>query len=70
MDETDFPRIDRSAFDVRSVGDPSDEKRFWHGRSIEERLATLEYLRQLNYAYDPATTRLQRVLEIAQLPRS
>jgi len=35
-------------------------------RGLQERLAALELMRQKAYGYDPATMRLQRVLEITQ----
>ena len=35
-----------------------------------ERLESVELMRQINYGYDPTTTRLQRVLEVAQLTSS
>ncbi len=64
----DFPyRMDRTAFSVASLSDPSDEKEFWLSKTPAERLQALEFLRQIVYGYDPATTRLQRVLEIAEL---
>ncbi|HOW19132.1 MAG TPA: hypothetical protein PLC79_08850 [Phycisphaerae bacterium] len=59
-------RLDRSKFSVGRLHEPSDEKAFWLSKSPEERLTALEYLRQVAYGYDPDTTRLQRVLEIAQ----
>jgi hypothetical protein len=36
-------------------------------KSPQERMAALELMRQILYGYDPATTRLQRVFEIAEL---
>jgi hypothetical protein len=40
---------------------------YWQSRSSSERMAKLERLRQEAYGYDPATTRLERVLEIIDL---
>jgi hypothetical protein len=48
--------------------DPGDLE-YWLSRPPGERLAALEQLRQLTYGYDPATTRIQRVLEFAELDR-
>ena len=65
----DFPyRMDKTAFSVASLSDPSDEKEFWLSKTPAERLQALEFLRQIVYGYDPAATRLQRILEIAELP--
>lgn len=58
-------KIDRSAFVVTSLYE-SDEKEYWLSKTPEERLQPLELMRQIVYGYDPATARLQRVLEIAQ----
>jgi predicted Fe-S protein YdhL (DUF1289 family) len=63
----ELPSLDRSAFRVDSLSDESDERAYWKSKTPEERLEALEQLRQMIYGYDPATTRLQRVLEIAEL---
>lgn len=59
-------RMDKSVLSVASLTDPSDEQEYWQSRTPQERLAALELMRQICYGYDPATTRLQRVLEITQ----
>jgi len=58
--------LDRNAF---SVGTPDDDdaRRFWQMATAEDRLAALEFLRQVMYGYDPVTDRVQRVLEVAEL---
>lgn len=57
--------MDKSAF---SIGHPDDgaEKQYWQSATPEERLAAVELMRQILYGYDPATTRLQRVLSMTQ----
>jgi hypothetical protein len=62
--------MDKTAFSIVSFTDESDEKEYWRSRTPQERLETVELLRQLNYGYDPVTARLQRVLEIAELKGS
>ena len=62
-----FPRVDRSVVRAASVYDESDEKAFWLSKTPLERLEALELLRQMAFSYDPATARLQRVLEVAEL---
>jgi hypothetical protein len=57
-------KLDRSAFSVGSISDPSDEIAYWQSRTPEERLMAVELYRQIVYGYDPATTRMQKVLEI------
>jgi len=59
-------RIDKTAFSVDSLFDESDEKAYWLSRTPLERLQAIEIMRQVVYAYDPATARLQRVLTIAE----
>ena len=67
MDKNKFPKIDRTAFSVVSLDEAdNDEVEFWLSKTPYERLEALETLRQIFYGYDPATTRLQRVLEITE----
>ena len=62
----DNPRIDKTAFSVAGLYDEPDDKEFWFSKTPTERWQMTEYLRQLNYGYDPDSTRLQRVFTIAQ----
>lgn len=59
-------KLDKRVFLVASLADESDEKAFWLARSPDERLQALELMRQSIYGYDPATTRLQRILTITE----
>jgi hypothetical protein len=61
-----FPKLDRSTFSVRHLYEESDEKHYWAQKTPYERLEALEQMRQILYGYDPATTRLQRVLTVTQ----
>ena len=63
-------RMDRSALTVTNLSDTPDDTQFRLTKSAVERLAALEYMRQTMYGYNPTTTRLQRVLTIAQRPTS
>ena len=60
--------MDKTAFSVVSLHeqDPLEETRYWLSRSVAERFAALEQLRQVMYGYDPALSRLQRVFETAE----
>ena len=60
-------RLDKTVFSVASLNDESDEKAYWLTRSHHERLQAIELMRQNIYGYDPASTRLQRVLTITEL---
>jgi hypothetical protein len=66
MNRLDSVKIDRKAFSVGSLLEPSDEKAYWLSKTPQERLQAAELMRQMVYGYDPVATRLQRVLEIAQ----
>jgi hypothetical protein len=66
MDRPHFPELQRTAFTVASALEPSDEKSYWLSKTPSERLEAVELMRQIIYGYDPSTTRLQRVLEVAQ----
>ncbi len=61
-------RIDRQALSVGSF-DSDDQGQYWRGQSHEARLDAIEFMRQVVFAYDPATERLQRLLEIVRPPR-
>ena len=67
MTAVDTARLDRSAFQIASLDDETSEREYWRARSPRERMEALELMRQMIYGYDPATTRLQRVLEIGEL---
>ena len=60
-------RLDKTVFSVASLIDESDDKAYWLTRSHHERLQAIELMRQNIYGYDPASTRLQRVLTITEL---
>ena len=60
-------RLDRSAFEVVPLDEDRNDREYWRTKSPLERMEALELTRQIVYGYDPATTRLQRVFEVAEL---
>lgn len=64
---TDAYRIDKTAFSTGSITDPSRDREYWLRQSPTQRLAGIEFMRQVFYGYDPATVRLQTVLEVVEL---
>ena len=70
MSAIDIVKMDKSVFLIVSLPEESDKKEYWHSKTPYERLAAVELMRQINYGYDPTTTRLQRVLEVARLTSS
>ncbi len=67
MTAVDTVRLDRSAFQIASLDEEPNDREFWRAKSPQERMEALELMRQIIYGYDPAITRLQRVLEIVEL---
>ncbi len=65
MIKTEF-KLDKRAFSIGTLGEEPDDRAYWLSRPPGERFAAIELMRQINYGYDPATARLQRVLEIAR----
>jgi len=57
-------RLDRSAVTVGKLRDKSNDRQYWLSKAPAERFEALELLRQIAYGYDPATARLQRILEV------
>jgi hypothetical protein len=61
-----LPKLDKKTITISSVYTESDEVAYWHSKTPQERMEAIEVMRQIIYGYDPATTRLQRVLEITE----
>ena len=64
-----FPRLDRTAFSIGDLSSGSDDKAYWFSKDYRARLEAIEPSRQAVYGHDPASTRLQRLLEVAHLAR-
>jgi hypothetical protein len=58
---------DKTTFSVVSLSEADDEKPYWRSKSAHERLQAVELMRQVIYGYSPATGRLQRIFEVAEL---
>jgi hypothetical protein len=59
-------RMDKTIFSIATITDESDEKAYWRDQLPVARLGALELLRQVMYAYDPTTARLQRILAVVE----
>ena len=70
MKAIDTFKMDKGVLSIVSLAEESDEKKYWHSKTPYERLEAVELMRQINYGYDPATSRVQRVLEVVQLTSS
>ena len=65
----DKVKLDRTAVQVFTSFEDADkaDREHWREANVDERLLALELMRQSAYGYnDPATRRLQRVLEIVR----
>ena len=62
---TEF-KLDKSAVSVVPLSQADDDLEYWLSKTPKERLEALEFVRQVFYGYDPATTRLQRVFEFVK----
>ena len=60
-------KMHKSVLSVTSLSEESDEKAYWQTKTPHERLEAVELMRQINYGYNPATTRIQKVLKVVQL---
>ncbi|MCG8583329.1 MAG: hypothetical protein MI757_01285 [Pirellulales bacterium] len=60
-------RLDRTSINMSPLIDEPSDVAFWANKTPSERLAAMEYLRVINYGYDPATARLSKVLKISRL---
>ena len=58
--------LDKNTYLITNLSDEPDEKAYWLSKTPEERLEVVEQMRQIIYGYDPASTRLQRVLTIIE----
>lgn len=59
--------LDRTAISFSDDFDEQETKQWWAAQTAERRLQHMMALRAMNYG-DRASARLQRVLEIAELP--
>jgi hypothetical protein len=67
MAESNIGRLDRTKFSVIRLEDKDrTDREYWLSKTPTERLEAVELMRQMLYGYDPATARLQRVLEIVK----
>jgi hypothetical protein len=63
--------MDKTVLSAMSFAEASEQDRaYWLSKTIDERITALELLRQIHYGYDPATERLQRVLEVVERGKS
>ena len=54
-------RVDRTTLTKAPLAAQGNDSAYWCAQTPRRRLAALEWLRQLNYRYDPDTARLSRL---------
>ena len=67
MKRLDELQIDRQSIEIAQLTARRNDRAYWLSKTPEERFEALELLRQIVYGYDPATARLQRILEVTKL---
>jgi hypothetical protein len=67
MAKPDQMMRDKTTFSVVSLADADDDRMHWRSKSAHERLQAIERMRQVIYGYTPATGRLQKIFEVAEL---
>ncbi len=60
-------KLNKNKFSVVSLTSKQSDKEYWLSKTPIERLEFVEYLRQINYGYDKATSRLQKFFEVTEL---
>ena len=64
-----LPRLNKKGIPVLPLNDIEEEKTFWASKGALERIAAIEVQRRMVYGQDRVTSRLQRLLETAELSR-
>ena len=67
MTMDDLPRLDKKVVKITSLDDSEEEKNYWLSKTPLERIEAIEIQRRMVYGRDRVTSRLQRVLEVAEL---
>ncbi|MBI4618635.1 MAG: hypothetical protein HY739_00470 [Desulfobacterales bacterium] len=65
--ENELPRINKTVLIVTQLGDDSEEKQYWLSQTIADRFNAIEYNRRMVYGIHRTSSRLQRLLETAEL---
>ena len=65
-----IPRLDKTRLKVSSLNDIREEKQYWLSQKQVDRLNAIEINRRMVYGTNRTSSRLQRLLEIAELQRS
>ncbi len=59
--------LNKKIISVVSLNSEQNDKEYWLSKTPIERLEFIEYLRQINYGYNPSTSRLQRFFEVVDV---
>ena len=58
--------LDKTKISLGRLGEEQNDVAYWVSRPADERFAAIELMRQVNYAYDPITDRIPRLLEVVE----
>jgi hypothetical protein len=67
MTRTGLFTFEKTPITVSDLTDQGTDLEFWLSRTPEERLSAVEFMRQMMYDYNPATDRMERILEVDDL---
>ena len=62
-----LPRLNKKIVKITSLEDTEEEKKYWISMTPLERIEAIEINRRMIYGEDRVTSRLQRLLEVAEL---
>jgi hypothetical protein len=62
-----MPRLNKQVVTIASLHDSGEEKQYWFSKGPQERIAAIELQRRMVYGKDRVASRLQRLLETADL---
>ncbi len=61
------PCLEKKIVSITLLDDVEEERKYWFAKSPSERIEAIEINRRMVYGQDRVTSRLQRLLEIAEL---
>ena len=59
--------LNKEFLSIGTLNSKQNDKEYWLSKTPIERLEVVEFLRQINYGYDPSTSRLQRFFEVVDI---
>jgi hypothetical protein len=64
---SNMPRLDKTRLTIATLDEFTEEKQYWLSQGKADRLNAIEINRRMIYGTDRTASRLQRILETAEL---